>query len=108
MGIINNLNSLFGNYKDTFYVENISVDEISISKDGKIIPDTADILHDLLYDKEEMTVLNTKEGFVFHMGDDRYVIDFDDYITKNADLYPQVTISRKGIGLDIKLFLKHD
>ncbi|MBE7730758.1 hypothetical protein [Komagataeibacter sp. FXV3] len=108
MGIINNLNSLFGNYKDTFYIENIAIDEISISKDGKVIPDTADILHDFLYDQEERTIFNTKDGFVFHMADEYYVVDFDDYITTNPYLYPKVTISRKGIGLDIKLFMKHD
>lgn len=46
MGIINNLNSFFGNYEDTFYIEKISIDEISISKNGKVIPDTSDLLHD--------------------------------------------------------------
>ncbi len=108
MGIINNLNSFFGNYEDTFYIEKISIDEISISKNGKVIPDTSDLLHDFLYDHEEKTIWNTKEGFAFHMADDCYVIDFDDYITTNANLYPKMTISKKGIGLDIKLFMKHD
>lgn len=52
MGIINNINSFFGNYKDTFYIEHISIDEISISKNGKIIPETSDILHSFLCDQE--------------------------------------------------------
>ncbi|GCE90650.1 hypothetical protein MSKU15_2251 [Komagataeibacter diospyri] len=108
MGIINNLNSFFGNYKDTFYIEKISIDEIYITKDGKIIPDKLDILQNFLYEQEEMTVLNTREGFVFHIGGDSYVIDFDDYLTKNINLYPKATISRKGTGLEIKLFMRHD
>ncbi|MHC0613986.1 hypothetical protein [Komagataeibacter oboediens] len=108
MEIINAFNSFFGNYKDTFYIENISIDEISISKDGQVIPDTSDILHDFLYEQEERTIPNTKNGFVFYIADECYMIDFDDYITTDVNLYPKVTISKKGIGLDIKLFMQHD
>jgi len=108
MGVINNLNSFFGNYKHTFYIEKLSIDEISISKDGADVPDASDILNEFLYNQEEKTIFNTNEGFVFHVSNKCYVINFDDYITTNVNLYPKVTISKNGTGLDIKLFMKHD
>ena len=108
MEIKNALESFFGNYRNTFYIENISVSEISISINGKEVPDVTDVLHSFLNEDEEKSVFNSKDGFVFYISNDRYVIDFDDYVTTSIFLYPKVTISKKGIGFDIKLFMKHD
>ncbi|POF62032.1 hypothetical protein CFR73_06955 [Novacetimonas maltaceti] len=108
MEIKNILNSFFGNYKDTFYIEKIAPDEMYISRNGKIVFDSLGVLRDFLNGADEKTIVNTKDGFMFTIGADSYKIDFSDYVTTNAGLYPKVTIARKGAEFDIRLFMKHD
>ncbi|MCW4590767.1 hypothetical protein NO263_09250 [Gluconacetobacter entanii] len=106
--IRNILASFFGDYADAFYIEAIAIDEITILRDGKAVPDTSGILRAFMGADDKRTILNTVRGFVFYISGNSYVMDFSNYITTNTNLCPKVTIAKKGTGFDIRLFMKHD